>query len=57
MHHQLPAEIDADIEHILRVEAVRDAVQDTHDLLLSFNAAVRALSLFHGREMVRSFNH
>lgn len=57
VHHQLPAEFDADIEHILRVEAVRDAVQDAHGLLLRFTAAVLVLGLLQGREVVSSFNH
>ena len=57
VHHQLHAEFDADIEHIVWVEAVRDAVQDAHGLFLWFTAAVRVLRFLHDREMVSSFNH
>lgn len=57
MHHQLPAEFDADVEHVVGVQAVRNAVQDTHCLLLGFGTAVLVVGFLEGGELVGCFNY
>jgi hypothetical protein len=56
MYHQLSAHFYANVEYILRIEAVSDAVQNTHRILLRFATAVLLLSLLQCREVVRCLN-
>jgi len=56
MHHHLPAQLDADVENITRVETIGDAVQNAHRAFVRFATAVLVIGFWEGGEVVCRLN-